>query len=279
MSGLDVRVVSLNIWDLPVPLPRFHRHRRRRRLLAGLAALDTDLVLLQESFLPGFRRSIAHALPDLYPHPDSLRGRWFVMLRMDRSGGLFTLSRWPFLATRHQPARRFRTLKVDERIGRKGCLWARVRTPAGELLVGNVHLHAGSTPLDARVRAVQARDLLLHGELSADQPTILAGDFNWDRDFELSERGPSGLAVMEEAGFREVADGRSEGIVTMDPRHNRYARYTPGHRPPRRLTHVFLRGDGLAPGPDPPTLCLHDPPVSDHYGLLVTARLEGGHGR
>jgi endonuclease/exonuclease/phosphatase family metal-dependent hydrolase len=149
-----------------------------------------------------------------------------------------------------------------------------VHTPAGDLLVGNIHLYAGSSPLDAHVRAIQARDLLLHGELRQPLPTILAGDFNWDLDFEHSERGPTGYAIMLEAGFREIAQGRSAGIVTMDPKANRYARYVPWHRPPRRLTHVFYRG-GLGPGPDPPAVCLNDPPVSDHFGLRATLELTG----
>jgi len=271
---LAIRLVSLNLWDLPVPLPRFDRRARRRRLLEQLPRLDVDLLLFQESFRPRFRRSLADAC-GFESHPDCAAGRWVLGLPMDRTGGLLTLSRWPIVSQRYQPARRFRSFRLDERIGRKGCLWTRVRTPAGDLLVGNVHLYAGNNPVDARVRAVQARDLLRHGELPADRPAVLAGDFNWDVDFEHSERGPAGHEVMLEAGFREVAGGRSAGVVTMDPRHNRYARYTPWHRPPRRLTHVFYRGAGLTAGPDPPTLCLHDPPVSDHFGLRATLTLTG----
>lgn len=269
MSDLVVRLVSLNIWDLPIPLPRLERRERRARLLEGLRPLDADLVLLQESFRPGFRRVIARELAHFHPFPRFAERRWAGILPMDRSGGLFTLSRWPIAEARYQPARQVRSWKIDERIGGKGCLWTRVDTPAGRLLMGNVHFYAGNAPLDAHVRAIQTRHLLLHGELQPGVQTILAGDFNWDRDFERSESGPSGMDLMAEAGFREAADSRSAGLETMDPRHNRYARYVPWHRPPRRLTHVYYRG-GLTAGPAPPTLCLHDPPASDHYGLLTT---------
>jgi endonuclease/exonuclease/phosphatase family metal-dependent hydrolase len=192
---------------------------------------------------------------------------------MDATGGLLTLSRWPIVSQRHQPARRFRSFRLDEWIGRKGCLWTRVRTPAGDVMVGNVHMYAGNSPLDARIRAIQARDILRQGELRHGLPVLLAGDFNWDLDFEHSERGPTGHTILLEAGFREIADGRSAGLMTMDPKTNRYARYVPWHRPPRRLTHVFFRGERLGPGPEPPTLCLNDPPVSDHLGLRVTLAL------
>jgi endonuclease/exonuclease/phosphatase family metal-dependent hydrolase len=275
VTSLTIRLVSVNIWDLPIRLPRTQRPLRRRRLLDGLPRLDADVLLIQEAFRPRLRRAILHALPALHADEHARRGRWFMFVPMDGTGGLLTLSRWPITGTRYQRARRFRRMKLDERIGRKGCLWTRITTPAGELLVGNVHLYAGNTPLDAHVRAIQTRDLLLRGECRPDVPTVLAGDCNWDLDFEHSERGATGHVEMLQAGFREVADGRSEGIATMDPRHNAYARYVPWHRPARRLTHVYYRGPGIEPGPEPPRLCLHDPPASDHYGLWVTLTLGG----
>jgi len=273
MSEVVARVVSLNIWDLPVGLPRTDRRRRHRRLLEGLRETDADIILLQEAFRPRLRRAILETLADFHSDELARRRRWFVVLPMDDAGGLLTLSRWPISGTRHQWARRFRRMKPDERIGRKGCLWTRIQTPAGSVLVGNVHLYAGSTPLDAHVRTIQTRDLLRRGDSRPTVPTILGGDWNWDLEFEHSERGPTGYVELLQAGFREVAEGRSEGICTMDPRRNRWARYVPWHRPARRLTHVFMRGAGLEPGAEPPSLIFDDPPVSDHFGLRVTLRL------
>jgi endonuclease/exonuclease/phosphatase family metal-dependent hydrolase len=273
VTDLTVRLVSINIWDLPVRLPRTRRGLRHRRLLADLQTLDADIILIQEAFRPRLRRQILRTLPSMQADALAARRRWFGFLPMDAAGGLLTLSRWPVHTTRYQPARRFRGMKPDERIGWKGCLWTRIATPVVDILVGNVHLYAGNTPLDAHVRTIQTRHLLERGESTRDLPTILAGDWNWDLEFEHSERGPTGHVVMLQAGFHEVADGRSENIATMDPRHNPFARYVPWHRPARRLTHVFLRGPGLAAGSEPPSLCLHDPPVSDHYGLRVTVRV------
>jgi endonuclease/exonuclease/phosphatase family metal-dependent hydrolase len=273
MTGLTIRLVSINIWDLPIRLPRTQRASREHRLLDGLPRLDADLVLIQEAFRPRLRRAILGVLAALHADAHARDRRWVAFLPLDAAGGLLTLSRWPIAHTRYQPARRFRRMKLDERIGQKGCLWTRIATPAGELLVGNVHLYAGNTPLDAHVRTIQTRDLLFRGDSRPALPTVIAGDCNWDLDFEHSERGPTGHVEMLQAGFREVADGRSEGIATMDPRHNAFARYVPWHRPVRRLTHVYYRGPGIGPGPTPPGLCLHEPPVSDHYGLRATLTL------
>lgn len=239
-------------------------------LLEALPRLDADLILIQEAFRPRMRRALARALPAMHADGRARSWRWFGALPMDGAGGLLTLSRWPIVSTSYRPARRFRRMKPDERIGRKGCLWTRIATPVGPLLVGNMHLYAGNTPTAAHVRAIQARDVLLHGESEPGTPTVLGGDCNWDLEFEHSERGPTGQEVMRAAGFCEVADDRSDGIETMDARHNPYARYVPWHRPARRLSHLFLRGPGIDRGPEPPHLCLRDPPVSDHYGLRIT---------
>ena len=57
-----IRLLSINIWDLPVPLPGFERRSRRRLLLESLPGNDADLVLIQESFLPSFRPRLAEVL-------------------------------------------------------------------------------------------------------------------------------------------------------------------------------------------------------------------------
>jgi endonuclease/exonuclease/phosphatase family metal-dependent hydrolase len=269
-----IRLITANIWDLPVPLPFMRPRTRIRRLFAGLTRLDPDILILQEAFRPRTRRRLLRLLHHLHPDARARSRRWFGFVPMDGAGGLMTLSRWPIRTTRYQRARRIRRGKPDERIGRKGCLWTTIATPAGDLLLGNVHLYAGNTPVDAHIRAIQARHLLWRGESRAGMPCVLAGDWNWDLEFERSERGPTGIVEMGHAGFREVADNSGDGIATMDPRHNAFARYVPWHRPPRRLSYVYFRGPGLDRGPEPPALCLHEEPISDHYGLQVTLRFD-----
>jgi endonuclease/exonuclease/phosphatase family metal-dependent hydrolase len=267
-----IRLVTANIWDLPVALPRTQARARLRGLLDALPRLDADILILQEAFRPHVRRRILGLLPHLHADARARRRRWVGFLPMDDAGGLLTLSRWPIRSTHYQRARRIRRGKPDERIGRKGCLWTTIATPAGDLLLGNVHLYAGNTPVDAHIRAIQARHVLLRGMSRPDIPTVLAGDWNWDLEFERSERGLTGIEEMAQAGFREVADNGGDGIATMDPRRNAFARYVPWHRPARRLSYVYYRGPGLDRGPEPPALCLREEPVSDHYGLRLTLR-------
>lgn len=265
---MKLSLLSINVWDLPITLPGTKRRLRRGRLLTQLPAAGADLVLIQEAFRPSLRRDLVAAMRGYHTDGQMLGRRRWVLLAMDTAGGLATFSRWPVLETRYQPSFRLRGMKPDERIGRKGVLWTTLDTPAGPLTIGNVHLYAGNRPVDARVRTAQT-GRITRGMDSIRGPVILGGDFNISREVEIPDRGPSAFDVMERTGFREIADGRSEGIETMDPRRNPWARYSPWHKPGRRLTQIFYRGPGIRPV-GRPRLVLDDLPVSDHFGLLAT---------
>jgi endonuclease/exonuclease/phosphatase family metal-dependent hydrolase len=270
---LLIRLLSINIWDLPLPLPGFARRSRRRRLLRGLSQADADLILIQESFLPSFRPRLAAALKDHQPdHCYSGRRRHFV-LPMDTSGGLATFSRLPLLQSFYQPFRLWSGMKPDERIGRKGCLWTEYAVNGGRVLVGNAHLYAGMGARPGRVRAIQVRELLRRLERFPPMPTILAGDFNMAIEHERTTSGPTGFDLMTAAGFAEVAAGATGSIATLSRTRNPFARYTPWPKPDRRLTHVFFKGRGLSVA-ESPSLCFDDPPVSDHFGLLATLAIQ-----
>ena len=270
-------LVSINLWDLPIFWPRHDRTRRRQRMLKQFPDLSADLLLFQEAFVQSFRERLAAALPRLNADPYLEARRRHGPITLSAAGGLLTFSRWPFGSSVFTAARTFKSMRIDERIGRKGWLRTEVQTPVGPVSVANVHLYAGTRPTDARVRTTQVRQLTHDAERWPPLPTILAGDFNMTAELERPDRGPTGFDLLAEAGFVEVAGGSSDGLVTMAPSVNRYARYTPWHKPDRRLTQVFYRGPGIERGPEPPTLCLHRPAVSDHFGLRVQLALARRH--
>jgi endonuclease/exonuclease/phosphatase family metal-dependent hydrolase len=264
--------LSVNIWDLPIPLPGFQRQLRRERLIAQLPAAGADLVLIQEAFRPPFKRRLAAALGSHQADHYLAARRWRFGLPTDGSGGLLTLSRFPVARSRYAPSERWLGMKLDERIGMKGCLWTEIEVGGQQVLIGNVHLYAGPGVANARVRARQIRDLLRQLAAMPRLPTILAGDFNMAIEHEVTNDGPSGFDLMQEAGFSEIASGSSAGIATMAHRLNPYAAYFPTTLPDRRLTHVFYRGERLRVT-EPPSLVLDRPPVSDHYGLMTSFEL------
>ena len=110
------------------------------------------------------------------------------------------------------------------------------------------------------------RELIARGALDTETPTLVVGDFNMALELEQPHRGRTGFDLMREAGFTEIMGGRTGEIATMAPHDNPYAAIIQRNRRNRRLTQVFVRG---LEATGPPRLCLTDPPVSDHYGLLV----------
>ena len=269
-----IRLLSLNIWDLPFPFPGSNRGERRRALLSELRRLDPDIVLLQEAFRIDLREEIWEALPSHYADARAVqRGGMVPFLPQDISGGLLTLSRWPVPSTQMTRWRHVRPAKLDERLARKGALWTEIETPAGVLLVCNVHTHAGRTPADARARVAQVGELLAEEGAMHTGAIIVAGDLNIDPAVSPDDISPNGLDLLEDAGFAEVALAANDGLGTVVPQTNRYARV--GFRRPdhRRLTHVWYRGPGITAGPVRPEICFNHPPVSDHYGLLATLEL------
>ena len=269
-----IRLLSLNLWDLPFWFPGSERGRRVTTLLSTLPRLDPDIVLLQEAFRMDLRERICDALPLHYADARATqRGGMVPLLPADISGGLLTLSRWPVTSTHMTRWRHIRLLKLDERFAQKGALWTEIETPAGVLAVCNVHTHAGRTPADARARVRQIEELLADEGAAGDGPMIVAGDLNIDPAVSPDDVSPNGFDLLAQAGFAEVALATNSGLGTVVPETNPYARV--GFRRPdhRRLTHVWYRGPGLTPGPTAPSICFNDPPVSDHYGLLATLEL------
>ncbi len=264
-----IRLLSINIWDLPVPLPGFARRWRRRNLLEQISGTDADLVLIQEAFLPAFKAKLASILERHQPDSYVSHRRRHLFLPMDGSGGLTTFSRLGLVSSSYFPFRLWRGMKPDERAARKGCLWTTVSTPSGNIMIGNVHLYAGGGARNGRARSMQTKHLLRQLEKFPSVPTVVAGDFNMAIEYEKTTRGPTGFDLMRDAGFTEIAAGTTGALATMSQVHNRFARYAPGRKPERRLTHIFYRGDGIRLA-EPPRLCFCESPVSDHFGLLAT---------
>ena len=267
---LTIRLLSLNIWDLPVTLPFTDRTHRLNDLLERLPAMNADIVLLQEVFRPAYSRQVAARLSGFHVDGYHAQRRRLGPLIMDAAGGLATFSRWPITHSAFIPAHRVAGMKPDEKIGRKGWMWTTLATPDGPVHLANVHLYAGTSPRDARVRTIQVRHMLR--TVPAPGPIVIAGDFNMSVGYEFPAKGPTGFDLLDSAGFREVADGVTDGIATMSTARNMWARYVPWHRPDRRLTQVFLRGPLTVA--TPPALCLDEPPVSDHFGLVVEIEFE-----
>ncbi|UCC82530.1 MAG: endonuclease/exonuclease/phosphatase family protein [Gemmatimonadota bacterium] len=176
-----LRVVTFNAWALPVTIPSQEKRRRLSRLPEALAALDADVIVLQELFdVQGRRRLLSELCPPYLSTPDAMESRRILGLApADTTGGLLVLSRLPITGSRFVSHSLGSGTKVDERLGRKGAMFVHLETPVGALTVFAVHLYAGTKPKDTRIRSAQLAPLLeaLDSEAGTN-PVLLAGDIN-----------------------------------------------------------------------------------------------------
>lgn len=165
-------VVSLNTWKGEAA------YRRRLALMAReLAALNPDLVLLQEAFAaPALGLSTAEALAehlDLHAIAPTARAkpRTVEGETVPSTSGLALLSRWPL--------DRYEVLELpkDAADGDRQALIARLSTAKGDLVVVNTHLSHLEQADHLRLAQLQA--IMSHLETLPDRPAVLlGGDLN-----------------------------------------------------------------------------------------------------
>ncbi len=234
-EALSLRVVSFNAWALPVTIPSQDKRRRLKRLPEALAALDADVIVLQELFdVRGRRRVLGELCPPYLTTPDALETRRILgLVPADTTGGLLILSRFPISGSRFVSHSLGRGTKVDERLGRKGALIVHLETPIGELTVFAVHLYAGTKPKDTRIRTAQLAPLLriLDSEAAAN-PVLLAGDINTSPTSGYPDPPGQGnryspeYAALAEVGFDDPLPPNpipAELTATWVPSRNRFA--------------------------------------------------------
>ncbi len=232
---VSLRVVSFNAWALPVTIPSQEKRRRLTRLPEALAALDADVIILQELFdVRGRRHLLSELCPPYLSTPDAMESRRILgLIPADTTGGLLVLSRLPISGSRFFSHSLGGRTKVDERLGRKGALIVQLETPVGELTVFAVHLYAGTKPKDTRIRSAQLVPLLeaLDSEAGTN-PVLLAGDINTSPTVAYPEPpGPENpytpeYAALEGAGFVDPLPPNptpAELTATWVPSRNRFA--------------------------------------------------------
>ena len=285
----SLRVVTFNAWALPLAIPSQQKWRRMRRLPQALATLDADVIVLQEMFDVRARRRVVSGLcPPYQTTADALDARRILgLVRIDETGGLLVLSRLPIESSRfirHPPGV---GSKPDERVGHKGGMILRLRTPIGPVTLFTLHLYAGTKPKHAHVRCAQLGPLLDVLNLEADgTPVVLAGDINASPTEGYPEpAGPENpltpeYAALLEAGFTDPAPPNptpASQTATWVPSRNRYAAL------PYQETKTDARYDYVLVRPgsahtwvakevrtvlDEPGACL-----SDHVGLQAELEL------
>jgi endonuclease/exonuclease/phosphatase family metal-dependent hydrolase len=289
---LSLRIVTFNAWALPVRIPTQEKRRRLERLPEALVALEADVIVLQEMFDVKARRWLLRELcPPYETTPEARRARRVLrFLPIDASGGLVVLSRLPIASSRFVAHPAGLGTKPDERVGRKGAMFVRLKTALGPLTLFAIHLYAGTKAKDTAVRSAQLAPLLRTLELEADgTPVVLAGDINTSPTVAYpAAPGPENpltpeYAALVEAGFIDPLPPNptpAARSATWVPSRNRYAalpyqetktdeRYDYVMVRPGRTHGWTLRNAGTVLDGDGQYL-------SDHVGVMVDLELATG---
>lgn len=261
-----LRVVTINTGKCDGPY-----RDRLNALLAGLAALDADIILAQEAFeavdAPALStpRHLADGLRlHLAFHPIRPKRREVEGVSMDSVSGLATLSRWPLgdVATV--------ALSDDREDGDRAVLFVEVPTPDGVVRTANTHLTHLRRRDDLRVQ--QAREVIdhpwWHGEAAL---RLLGGDMNAREGHDVHALIRDGDASWAGSDAYEAAGDLTRAATIR--------REAPGGPIEARLDYLYILAPRHAPPPrvagarvvlDRP---LGDVLPSDHFGVLADIRL------
>jgi len=277
-SGGRLRVVTINTGKCDGPY-----RARLSALLAGLGALDVDVILAQEAFetIEG-SASVAFSTPQflatgLGMHLASFRlrekPREVEGVAVDSYSGLATLSRWPLSDVKP------RALSGDPDDGDRGVLFTAVETPVGVMRTANTHL----THLRHRddLRMQQAREIIddpwWHGPARL---RLLGGDLNARPEHEVHAvlRGAEGEANWANgARCRGLDSFEVAGDLSAAPT---IRRETSGGVVEARLDYLYLllgQGDDAAVEVSHARVVLDEPLggvlPSDHFGVLAELTL------
>ena len=177
MKQIDLKVMSYNIWNLPLLTPG-DSFKRMQKIVGFLQEVSADIVCLQEVWSLRTRKLFSKTLKNVYTTKSNdvvhkMYRKWLDF--SSQHGGLLTLSKFPIMSEkfiRFGVSGRFWT----EWMGDKGFLETILKTPWGVLRVINTHLHQ---PLPS-IRFQQLKKIFSYLEEDQETPTILAGDFNQD---------------------------------------------------------------------------------------------------
>ena len=282
-NSLDIRLVSFNVWALPVYLPGSERTKRLSKIPPALMQQQADIITLQEAFEPLFREHLDHRLGAYNSVSDfsCTRDTWPFGLS-DCSGGLATFSRCPVIDHEFVTHSLLPDAKWDEAGGEKGFELTVIKTPLSEIVIVNVHLYAGRNQEDEAQRKFQVAGLI--EKLRKDDlfrfPIILMGDINSTHPgltaLGIQQAESSALAALLEAGFVMHADTVKEEDLTYDVEANQYANLWFNRFEQRQIFDymLFYAPTGYSIELETYERSFDEKPLlSDHYGLTAEITL------
>ncbi len=193
-DGGTVRLATVNLrcliddWSSRVEL-----------LAEQIGALDPDLLALQEVCrVP----DAADALPDLLTRLETVTGRSYRFVRTETHLSWDQYQEGIAVVTPHEIGEE-QVIHLPAGVFPRSMVAIRVETPAGALVFASTHLSFGEDQASVRELQLEAARTGLESLRAADEPAVLAGDFNEE---------PDGAAVGE-----ALAAGYLDAWATANP--------------------------------------------------------------
>ena len=249
---VTLKLVTFNIWGLPVIVDNDPRAARMRAVGQALAALEPDIVALQESFRKKDRTVVARELESAgLVHHHYYRSALV-------GSGLSVFSRYPIAEAffhRYTEGGKAHKIWHGDWWAGKGVSVARIELPDGGFVdLFNTHVHAGYGADEYEdVQASQVNELVDFVQRAATQtsPAFLLGDMN----VKAGERQYETL----------VTDAKLERLMTL----------------PSRIDHIFAPANARYTYEVLDTVAINQPfmldgeevALSDHTGYMSTIRV------
>jgi len=181
----NFRVITYNVWGLPVPVKLNHKHLPR--IAHAIPIYNADVILFQETFTK--RAAILEKMPE-YPYiakGPSKKGKAI-------DAGLTVVSKHPIVRVL---TKKYSRCTGTDCLANKGVMLATVKHPTiGEIDVYNTHLNAG---FSAKAKWDQIAELVAF--IRAQGPgrrVIIGGDFNLEPNSEYYSM------LVGQLGFRDT---------------------------------------------------------------------------
>jgi endonuclease/exonuclease/phosphatase family metal-dependent hydrolase len=277
-----LRVLTFNVWQLPVVSLVGPRRRRAQLALELIKRVGPDVVVLNEAFglspagriVTGLRAVGYHATDQLGRGGEtwsSTSGRRGGVSRLV-GGGVYVLSRYP-IEQRHQHVYQTRRPGTSDAWSAKGVALVALTTPGGRVWLAGTHLQSNGNWHHIRLGQLAELRALVDRTVSAGEPVLIAGDLN----IPFHERHTDHLDANRVLSGRIEPDGPIHEF-TFDGAENPLVR-----RADRRYRSVLdyigqLNGEGNRPPWTIHTETLgyeSGREISDHFPVLGVATLTG----
>ena len=269
-------MMTINLWGLPIKLPRHNQSKRFGDIPDALNGIDEDIVCMQEVFSKRLRkRLISQIHTSYYMYSDYTCNKGIIgPFVRDCHGGLMTISKYPIVEETFYEFPLYKGMRLEERIGHKGFLLTKIDLGESFVYVINTHLYAGQKDRDAFFRSMQISYLVAKvRDLNLDEsiPLVLLGDLNVEHFTGLLKRfeddSNNYISIVEGLRLSDVICTLDECLYTINHKLNRY---TPDSELPQKLDYI-LSGPGCTSWvvKDQYTVFEGEDAISDHLGVLA----------